>query len=97
MKDSFESRSDALYYASILLSHSTEASLQKRAAQAVELAEVLQRWMESGERPDFDGNLDLVYYAANRPVRGDAQPRQNTADEVRRGRLYDGSGGRRYF
>lgn len=70
---SIDTRSDALYYACILLSNSEEASATKKAAQAIHIAEMLEEWISKGTKPEFSGNVELVYYSKNPRTQSNGQ------------------------
>ncbi|MCX8016360.1 MAG: hypothetical protein N2690_00455 [Rhodocyclaceae bacterium] len=79
-----EIKSDALYYAAIMLSHSTEANATKRAAQAIHIAQMLEKWLRDDVVPDYSGNLELIYYAQNRPQQSGKQTQEGTRAEQHR-------------
>ena len=88
---SYDAKTDALYYASILMSRSTEANPVKRAAQTIHLAEMLQDWLENGRKPRIDeGLLNHIYFG---PPRAPDQ-----SSQIRRGhQTPTGANGKGYY
>lgn len=94
---SYDTKADALYYASILMSRSTEANPTKRAAQTIRVAEMLQDWLESGRKPQIDEEvLNHIYFGPPRPAQSSEAKRNRQSPERANGNGHYG-GSSRYF